>query len=82
MSDLPKFHIATKQGEIDAHGPHADGVAKTSYGSHQIRVNPFGFCYDDQHNFSNDFLGHRHGGFGLDADPRCTGMGGYAPRKY
>lgn len=40
---LPKGHIATKPGEINAHGRHADLIAKTSYGSHQTRV----VCADD-----------------------------------
>jgi len=38
MADLPRGHIATKQGEISAHGHHADLIAPTEYGSHQIRV--------------------------------------------
>ena len=38
MKGLPKAHIATNPGEIDAHGPHVDLIAKTSIGSHQVRV--------------------------------------------
>jgi len=82
--DLPKFHIATNPNEIAAHGPHADGIGRTSFGSHQVRVGPNGLIFDDQVNFNkgfdNDLAGRSHG-WGLDADPRCTAMGGYAPRK-
>jgi len=72
---LPKFHIATNPNEIAAHGPHADGIAKTSFGSHQIRVTPYGSILDDELNFSNRFLSN-----GM-PDPRLTSMGGYV-RKF
>lgn len=84
---LPTGHIATKEGEINAHGRHVDLIAPTSFGSHQVRVSGDERVSSDQLNFSSRFESEhdrafRFGGFGHDADPRCTGMGGYAPRNY
>jgi len=78
--ELPKGHIATNSGEIVAHGQHADLIAKTTTGSHQVRVSPDGRM-SEKHNFSNESLGRRCG-WENDADGRVTGMGGYNPRKY
>ncbi len=72
MSKLPKFHIPTSAIEIDKHGVHADGIAGTSYGSHQIRVDPHGYPFDDQHNFRG---GDKH--CISNNDPRGTAHGGY-----
>jgi len=75
MGNLPKFHIATKEGEIAAHGHHADGIAGTSFGSHQMRFDRNGVLISDQLNF--------RGGDRFDVlangmpDPRGTGHGGY-----
>jgi len=78
MSKLPKGHIATKQGEIDAHGRHVDMIAKTEFGSHQVRYDRYGRMISDQLNFRGgdrfDVLSN-----GL-PDPRGTAMGGYNPR--
>lgn len=68
---LPKGHIATNPLEINAHGKHADLIAGTSFGSHQMRIDPYGNVIDEQLNFSKNFLRAE--------DPRCTAMGGYVP---
>lgn len=47
--DLPKFSI---DGNSKKHGPHADGLAETSFGSDQVRVGPDGKIIDGQLNFS------------------------------
>jgi len=51
MSELPKGHIATNPYEIARHGHHADLIADTSFGSHQIRVGQDGHIIDQQLNF-------------------------------
>lgn len=78
---LPSFSVAHGKGHVNAHGHHADGLARTSYGSHQIRVDTQGDITADKHNFNNDEFGRRVG-FDANADPRATGMGGWNPRKY
>jgi len=50
----PTGHIATNQGEIAAHGPHADLIAQTSYGSHQLRIDPNGDVISEEHNLSGE----------------------------
>jgi hypothetical protein len=52
--ELPNFHIAKKEGEIKKHGPHADGLARTSFGSDQFRVGPNGEIIGGQLNFKRD----------------------------
>lgn len=60
-NELPKGHIASNQGEIDAHGHHVDLIAGTSFGSHQERFDPRGNPIDGRLNFAG-------GGFvGLDS---------------
>lgn len=53
----PTGHIATSPGEIAAHGPHADLIALTSYGSHQVRIGPNGDVISEDHNLSGEMEG-------------------------
>jgi hypothetical protein len=60
-NQLPTIHIADSDGEIRAHGLHADLIGDTSFGSHQERWGPDGRPIDGRLNFQG-------GGFmGLDA---------------
>ena len=53
-SGTPRGHIANSEGEINAHGVHADLVAPTSFGSHQQRWDGHGLLIDDQFNVQRD----------------------------
>ena len=78
MGDLPNWHIATKPGEIAAHGRHADGIARTSFGSDQVRFDENGILTSSQINLNKSF---GRGRFDILSngmpDPRGTAHGGY-----
>jgi len=62
-------HIAHNPGEIRKHGEHIDLVDRTSFGSHQTRVNPDGNVSDQDINFSNRHTpGTKVGGYTCGAD--------------
>lgn len=67
-NDLPNFKFDPNN---PVHGPHADGLAGTSFGSHHIRIDGRGSIFNDDLRFSNRFM--RDNGM---IDPRATAMGG------
>lgn len=73
--DFQKFHIATKPGEIAAHGHHIDHIEGSSFGSTQMRFDRNGVIIDGQLNFRGGDR-FRIGANGM-PDPRGTGHGGY-----
>lgn len=62
-------HIARNEGEIEKHGEHMDLIDRTSFGSHQTRIDPEGNISDQNINFSNRHTpGSKVGGYTCGSD--------------